>query len=47
MLDPVYVRDHVDEVRAGLRNRGLDPDTILAPFAALDGRRKTLIPQVE
>ena len=47
MLDPAYVRDHSDEVRAGLRNRGLDPDTILAPFADLDARRKTLIPQVE
>jgi len=47
MLDPAYVRDHGDEVRAGLRNRGLDPDTILAPFAELDTRRKALIPQVE
>jgi seryl-tRNA synthetase len=47
MLDPAYVREHGDEVRAGLRNRGLDPDTILQPFAALDARRKTLIPQVE
>src|SRR4051812_48433377 len=47
MLDPAYVRDHGDEVRAGLRNRGLDPDTILAPFADLEARRKTLIPQVE
>src|SRR3954449_8128735 len=47
MLDPAYVRDHSDEVRTGLRNRGLDPDTILAPFAELDTRRKSLIPQVE
>src|SRR3954468_9163088 len=47
MLDPAYVRDHGDEVRAGLRNRGLDPDTILAPFVDLEARRKTLIPQVE
>src|SRR5512138_2276410 len=47
MLDPAYVRDHVEEVRAGLRNRGLDPDTILQPFAELDARRKALIPQVE
>src|SRR5215471_3876733 len=47
MLDPAYVRDHGDEVRAGLRTRGLDPDTILAPFAELDTRRKALIPQVE
>jgi len=47
MLDPAYVRDHGDDVRAGLRNRGLDPDTILAPFSELDARRKALIPQVE
>jgi seryl-tRNA synthetase len=47
MLDPAYVRDHGEEVRAGLRNRGLDPDTILEPFAAIDARRKALIPQVE
>jgi seryl-tRNA synthetase len=47
MLDPAYVRDHGDEVRAGLRNRGLEPDAILEPFAALDSRRKALIQQVE
>src|SRR5215471_3898584 len=47
MLDPAYVRDHVDEVRQGLCNRGLDPDAVLVPFAALDARRKTLIPEVE
>jgi seryl-tRNA synthetase len=47
MLDPAYVRDHGDDVRAGLRNRGLDPDTILGPFGELDTRRKALIPQVE
>src|SRR6185436_6038871 len=47
MLDPAYVRDHGEDVRTGLRNRGLDPDTILEPFAALDARRKALIPQVE
>src|SRR5947207_1625067 len=47
MLDPAYVRDHADEVRTGLRHRGLDPDAILVPFAELDARRKALIPQVE
>ena len=47
MLDPAYVRDHGDEVRAGLGNRGLDPAPILEPFAALDARRKTLIVEVE
>src|SRR6187431_2784573 len=47
MLDPAYVRDHGDDVRAGLRNRGLDPELVLGPFAALDARRKTLIVSVE
>src|SRR4051812_26357753 len=47
MLDPAFVRDHPDEVRSGLRNRGLDPETILAPFAELDARRRALILQVE
>ena len=47
MLDPAFVRDHTDEVRTGLQNRGLDPATILAPFGALDARRRELIPQVE
>jgi seryl-tRNA synthetase len=47
MLDPAYVRDHGDEVRTGLRNRGLDPDVVLLPFAELDSRRKALIPEVE
>ena len=47
MLDPAFVRDHTDEVRSGLANRGLDPDTILAPFGTLDAKRRELIPQVE
>jgi seryl-tRNA synthetase len=47
MLDPAYVRDHVEEVRAGLRNRGLDPAPILEPFALLDAKRRELIPRVE
>ena len=47
MLDPAYVRDHVEQVRTGLRNRGLDSEPILAPFAALDAKRRQLIPQVE
>src|SRR5215467_4845043 len=47
MLDPAYVREHLDEVKAGLRNRGLDADAILEPLIALDTKRKTLIPKVE
>jgi seryl-tRNA synthetase len=47
MLDPAFVRDHTDEVRSALRNRGLDPESILGPFGALDAKRRELIPQVE
>jgi seryl-tRNA synthetase len=47
MLDPAYVREHLDAVRDALRNRGVDPDAILEPFTALDARRRELIPQVE
>ena len=47
MLDPAYVRDHLDEVRTGLANRGLDADSILQPFVSLETTRKTLIPRVE
>ena len=47
MLDPAYVREHLDEVRTGLRNRGLDPDAILEPFTALDARRREQIREVE
>ena len=34
MLDPSYIRDHIEEVRVGLRNRGLDPDKALEEIAA-------------
>jgi seryl-tRNA synthetase len=47
MLDPAYVRDHLDEVRTGLGNRGLDADSILQPLVSLETTRKTLIPRVE
>ena len=47
MLDPTYVREHLDQVRTGLRNRGLDADAILEPLTALDTKRKALIPKVE
>jgi seryl-tRNA synthetase len=47
MLDPAYVRDHGDAVRTGLCNRGLDPETILGPFAEFEARRRKLIPEVE
>jgi seryl-tRNA synthetase len=47
MLDAAYVRDHLEEARAGLRNRGLDPDADLELLATLESRRKRLIPELE
>jgi seryl-tRNA synthetase len=47
MLDPIILRDHLDEVARGLRNRGLDPDTALADIAALELVRRQLIQEVE
>jgi seryl-tRNA synthetase len=47
MLDPAYVRDHIDEVRTGLRNRGLDPDKVLEEIATLETARRRIIPELE
>jgi seryl-tRNA synthetase len=47
MLDPAFIRDHVDEVRAGLRNRGLDADKALEDIATFESLRKRLIGEFE
>ena len=47
MLDPSYIRDHIEEVRIGLRNRGLDPDKALEEIATLETARRRLIPELE
>ena len=47
MIDPALVRDHVEEVRAALRSRGLDPDKALEDIATLETARRRLIPEVE
>jgi len=47
MLDPSYIRDHIEEVRQGLRNRGLDPDKSLEEIATLETARRRLIPELE
>src|SRR5258707_6213874 len=47
MLDPAYVREHIEEVRKGLRARGLDPDKALQEIATLETARRRLIPEVE
>ncbi len=47
MLDPTYVRDHMDEVRAGLRNRGVEADNELEQLGTFEARRRRLIPELE
>ena len=47
MLDPLFVRDHVDVVDAALRRRGLDPSKDLAALSELETERRRLIPAVE
>ena len=47
MLDPAYIRDHVEQVREGLRNRGLDVDKALEDIATLESLRKRLIGEFE
>src|SRR6187402_1005920 len=47
MIDPTYVREHLEEVRQGLANRGLDPDQALSRLTELDTLRRRIIPQIE
>jgi seryl-tRNA synthetase len=47
MLDPIFVRDHVELVRAGLRSRGIEPDKALEEFATLESARRRIIPEIE
>jgi seryl-tRNA synthetase len=47
MLDPRFIRDHIEEVRAGLRNRSLDPDKALEDIATLETARRRIIPELE
>ena len=47
MLDPGYVRDHMQSVRVGLRNRGIDPERALEEIATLESVRRRVIPELE
>jgi seryl-tRNA synthetase len=47
MLDPSLVRDHVEIVRAGLRNRGIDADKALEEIGTLENARRRIIPELE
>src|SRR5687768_12936531 len=47
MLDPAFLRDNLDAVRIGLQNRGLELTADLEELAALESRRRRLLPEVE
>jgi seryl-tRNA synthetase len=47
MLDPGMLRDRMEDVRTGYRNRGLKSDEELEQVAALETRRRRLIPELE
>jgi seryl-tRNA synthetase len=47
MIDPIYARDHLEEVRTAYRNRGLTVDSELEHLATLESRRRRLIPEME
>jgi len=47
MLDPGMLRDRMEDVRTGYRNRGLKSDAELEQVAALETRRRRLIPELE
>ena len=47
MLDPAIVRDRLEDVRTGYRNRGLSVDGELEQLSTLETRRRRLIPEME
>jgi seryl-tRNA synthetase len=47
MLDPSYIRDHIEEVRTGLRSRGVEADKALEDIATLETARRRIIPELE
>ncbi len=47
MLDPIYVRDHIEAVQQGLGNRGLDATADLQQLATFETQRRRLIPAIE
>ncbi len=47
MLDPIYVRDHLEAVQQGLGNRGLDAKAELQQLATFETQRRRLIPAIE
>ena len=47
MLDPAFLRDNLDAVQQAMQNRGADLKTELEELAALEARRRRLLPEIE
>jgi seryl-tRNA synthetase len=47
MIDPAYLRENIEAVRTGLANRGVDMTRELEELAALESRRRRLLPELE
>ena len=47
MLDPAFLRDNLESVRARLQTRGVDLKKELEDLAALESRRRRLLPEIE
>jgi seryl-tRNA synthetase len=47
MLDPAFLRDNLDAVRTGLQKRGVELTGELEELAALESRRRRLLPEME
>src|SRR5687767_2849167 len=47
MLDPAFLRDDIDAIRAGLKKRGADFTSELDELATLEGQRRRLLPTLE
>lgn len=47
MLDPNFVKDHLEDVQTGLANRGLNVTAELQQLATTESHRRRLIPQIE
>src|SRR5256885_807626 len=47
MLDPAFIREHIEEGRTRLRTRGGDVDRLLEESATLETARRRIIPEME
>src|SRR5258705_12520999 len=47
MIDPAFLKDNLEAVRNALTNRGVDLTRELEELAALESRRRRLLPEVE